>query len=59
MIPERMQELTIFLLLEGKPESIQEYIENNYDVSKINKRYEELLDDFLNEYALNTTEKSD
>lgn len=59
MIPERMQELTIFLLLEGKPASIQEYIENNYDVSKINKRYEELLDDFLNEYALNTTEKSD
>ena len=59
MIPERMQELTIFLLLEEKSVSIQEYIENNYDVSKINKRYKELLDDFLNEYALNTTEKSD
>ena len=37
----------------------KEYLSNNYDVDKMNKDLLILLDEFLNDYALNNTEKSD
>jgi hypothetical protein len=36
-----------------------EFLKKNYNVEKINKRYLELGKEFLNEYALDKTEKSD
>ncbi|MBO6243918.1 MAG: hypothetical protein J6O41_05065 [Clostridia bacterium] len=36
-----------------------DYLDEYYDVDRFNARYIELLDDFLNPYALNKTEKSD
>jgi hypothetical protein len=56
------EEFIILLLLENNCFNnirFADYIENKYDSDRINKRYRELLDDFLNEYALNKTEKSD
>ena len=56
------EEFIILLLLENNcfnNISFADYIENKYNSDRINKRYRELLDDFLNEYALNKTEKSD
>lgn len=56
------EEFIILLLLENNCFNnirFADYIEDKYDSNKINKRYRELLDDFLNEYALNKTEKSD
>ena len=40
-------------------DKFSKYIEEHYDIEKFNKRYVELLDNFLNQYALNKTEKSD
>ena len=37
----------------------KEYLSNNYDIDKMNKDLFILLDEFLNDYALNNTEKSD
>ncbi len=37
----------------------KEYLLNNYDVDKMNKDLFILLDEFLNDYALNNAEKSD
>ena len=62
MIPERLQEFITLLLLENNcfnDIKFSDYISDNYDIKKINNRYKELLDDFLNEYALNKTEKSE
>jgi len=62
MIPERLQEFITMLLIENNCFNdirFSDYIENNYDTKKFNKRYMELLDDFLKDYALNKTEKSD
>lgn len=56
------EEFIILLLLENNCFNnirFSDYIENKYNSDRINKRYRELLDDFLNEYALNKTEKSD
>ena len=56
------EEFIILLLLENNCFNnirFADYIENKYDSDRINKRYRELLDDFLNEYALNKTEKSE
>ena len=36
-----------------------DYIKEHYNIDKFNNRYMELLDKFLNEYALNNTEKSE
>lgn len=36
-----------------------EFLSKHYDVEKINERYLELGKEFLNEYALNKTEKSE
>lgn len=62
MMPGRIQEFIVLLLIENKCEKDNEfniYLKEYYDTDKINTRYMELLDDFLKEYALNKTEKSD
>ena len=56
------QELIILLLLETKfhdSEDYHEMFKKEYNCDKINNRFNELLDEFLNEYALNNTEKSE
>jgi hypothetical protein len=55
------QELIILLLLETKFHDREDYHEllKKYDCNKMNDRFNELLDEFLNEYALNNTEKSE
>ena len=56
------QELIILLLLETKfhdREDYHEMFKKEYNCDKINDRFNELLDKFLNEYALNNTEKSE
>jgi len=61
MIQERMQEFIIMLLLENlatNNDSFKNYFYKHYDTVKFNNRYKDLLDEFLNEYALNTSEKS-
>ena len=62
MICSEAEEFIILLLLENNCfNNIQfsDYIKKYYDVNKFNSRYMELLDSFLNEYALNKTEKSE
>ena len=56
------QELIILLLLEARFHDREDYYEmfgREYNCDKINDRFNELLDKFLNEYALNNTEKSE
>ena len=56
------EELILLLLLERLGETnkdFNEFIKENYNVSDINTRYINLLDKFLQPYALNKTEKSD
>ena len=59
------QEFIIMLLIENrsycsKDEGIfYDYLKEHYDLNKFNDRYRELLDKFLNDYALNKTEKSE
>lgn len=36
-----------------------EFLDDNYDVEKIDSRYLELGKEFLNDYALDNTEKSE
>ena len=44
----------------GFPEWLNDYdLKKHYDIDKFNKRYMELLDDFMKPYALNNTEKSE
>ena len=62
MIVERKVELLILekiLTCYDNNSDYKEYLNNNYDVSKMENRYAELGKEFLNEYALNKTEKSD
>ena len=62
MICSEAEEFIILLLLENNCfNNIQfsDYIKKYYDVNKFKCRYMELLDSFLNEYALNKTEKSE
>lgn len=57
-----MSELIIMLLLEKKAfehPDFYEYLREYYDVDEFNDRYRELLDDFLNRYALTKAEKSE
>jgi hypothetical protein len=56
------QELIIMLLLENNCfNNIQfsDYIKKHYNSDKFNKRYKELLDKFLEPYALKYAEKSE
>lgn len=62
MTQEEKLEFIIMLHIEKlaiTKESFAEHLDNNYDINKFNKRYRKLLDEFLNDYALNKTEKSD
>ena len=56
------QELIILLLLEARFHDREDYYEmfrKKYNCDKIDDRFNELLDKFLNKYALNNTEKSE
>ena len=58
------QEFIIMLLIENRSfladdKNFFNYLEERYDLEKFNKRYVELLDNFLEPYALNKTEKSE
>lgn len=67
MKENELLEFVILLLIENrslrgyslKEDKFNEYIDRYSNVNKINKRYKQLLDKFLNNYALNKTEKSD
>lgn len=62
MTTERMSEFTIMLFLEQlvlNNRDFNDYLHDYYNVDKFNIRYRELLDEFLNDYALNKTEKSE
>jgi len=62
MIHERMSEFIIMLLLERlsiDDRDFDDYFKSNFNLDKFNKRYRILLDEFLNPYALNKTEKSE
>lgn len=62
MIPEKMLELLILKeILNDLDDDVlyRDYIVMNYNLSKIENRYDELGKEFLNDYALNKTEKSD
>lgn len=62
MNSEEKDEFIIMLLIERlsyKNDEFYEHFNRNYDQEKFNKRYRELLDKFLNPYALIKTEKSD
>lgn len=39
--------------------SFPDWLEDNYDIEKLDSDYIPLLEEFLNEYALNKTEKSE
>ena len=55
------QEFIIMLLIENNcnhNEEFCEYFKEHYNTEKFNERYKELLDEFLNKYALNNTGKS-
>jgi hypothetical protein len=55
-------EFIVLLLIENNCYNnimFSDYIDKHYDTKKINERYRELLDKFLNKYALNKAEKSD
>ena len=58
------EEFIIMLLLENRclkreGENFHSYLSRHCDIETFNARYKELLDKFLTNYALNTTEKSD
>ena len=67
MKENELLEFVILLLIENrslrgyslKEDKFNEYIDRCSNINKINKRYKQLLDKFLNNYALNKTEKSD
>ena len=62
MIVEKMLELLLLqeiLYDYNVDEFYKEFLDDNYDVEKINSRYLELGKEFLNDYALNNTEKSE
>ena len=62
MICSEVEEFTIMLLLENlarKNKDFLNYLYDKYDAKVFNNRYRELLDKFLEPYALNKTEKSE
>lgn len=62
MTVERMLEFSILTHLEDKyneDDDFSIYMDSHCNLDKFNKRYGELLDEFLTQYALNKTEKSD
>lgn len=62
MIPEKMQELLILMMIENNTRvnsELNKYLNSNYDIDKVNERYFSLIKEFLTPYALTNTEKSD
>ena len=62
MKESEMLEFVTMLLIENKcneEDKFYGYIEKNTNVKVFNERYKQLLDRFLNKYALNKTEKSE
>jgi len=59
------EEFIIMLLIENRAllqsdrEDFLDYLKEHYNLEKFNERYTQLLDKFMNDYALNKTEKSD
>ena len=56
------EEFIIMLLIENNCYNnikFSDYIKKHYNIDRFNNKYMELLDNFLNEYALNKTEKSE
>ena len=58
------EEFILMLLLENRclkegGENFHTYLSKRCDIEIFNARYKELLDKFLTDYALTTTEKSD
>lgn len=61
MIPERMLEMIILRTIivdYSDLESYRDFIDENYDILKMQKRYLELGKEFLNDYAIDKQEKS-
>lgn len=59
---EDLVEFILMLLIENKvkgDDKFYEYFLKKANKKKFNARYQQLLDDFLNLYALNKTEKSE
>ena len=60
---EELLEFNTMLLVESKclgHEDFYNYVDEHCDINnRFNVRYQELLDKFLNKYALNKTEKSE
>ena len=62
MIVEKLLELIVLkdLLRDyTKDEEYANFLDKNYDIQKMENRFLELGKEFLNEYALNKTEKSE
>lgn len=65
MTPNEYLELQTMLLIENRSYcsddkgQFYKYLNERYDLDKFNERYIQLLDKFLNKYALNNTEKSE
>lgn len=62
MIVEKMLELIILdrIFKQYRKDTLYSgYLDENYDMLKLRDRYEELGNEFLNDYALHKTEKSD
>lgn len=61
MTIERKLEFLLMLLLERKSyeeELFNDFLHKKYDLKAFNDRYMELLDEYLNKYAIDTIEKS-
>ena len=58
------EELIIILLIENRVlkkdgNDFYDFLKEHYNLEDFNKRYSELLDNFMNQYALDKTEKSE
>ena len=62
MTVERMLELLILTKISNdywEDDTYATYLNNHYDIQKLEDRYDELGKEFLKSYALTKTEKSD
>ena len=62
MTVDRMLELLVLTKVcddYQKDKLYSTFLDNNYDIKKLGDRYNELGREFLNDYALDKTEKSD
>lgn len=60
-VAEYIEFITMLLIENNSFNNIKfaDYVKKYYDINKFNSRYMELLDKFLNKYALNKPEKSE